>query len=74
MGAAGMAPRCSLDDPASCVTYCHLSGDGELMCEGVPEGTYTVHRAAAADIEVRLSVDVSIRRLGGRNGISILGM
>lgn len=30
------------DRVASCSVFCTLAGDGDLVCEGLPEGTYTV--------------------------------
>lgn len=51
---APLAPRCDSERQRGCEVRCELTAEGQLVCEGLSSGTYTVVNAAeaSADCEV----------------------
>lgn len=50
-----LAPRCDSERQRGCEVRCEMTADGELVCEGLSSGTYTVVNAleSGADCEVK---------------------
>ena len=45
----GNAPRCDSERQRGCEVRCELTGEGELVCEGIESGTYVVVNVADLD-------------------------
>ena len=53
-GEQPLAPRCDSERQRGCEVRCEMTAEGELVCEGLSSGTYTVVNAtdSGADCEV----------------------
>jgi len=53
----GNAPRCDSERQRGCEVRCELTGEGELVCEGIESGTYVVVNVADLDEACAVTFD-----------------
>jgi len=55
----GNAPRCDSEKQRGCEVRCELTAEGELVCEGIESGTYSVINVKDLDEVCQVSADGS---------------
>jgi len=53
----GNAPRCDSERQRGCEVRCELTAEGELVCEGIESGTYSVVNVKDLDEVCKVSMD-----------------